>query len=85
MTAGKATGAVVAGTTGGVALGVLIGAAVGLLGGPVGVTAGALVGAGIGAAGCGTTSTAAGLAVRITAVHKHTMKSQKSSTETVST
>ena len=85
VTATKATGAVAAGATGGVALGALIGAAVGLLEGPVGVTAGALVGAGIGAAGGGTTGTAAGLAVIITAVRKHTMKSQKSSTETVST
>ena len=51
----------------------------------MGVTPGAFVGAGIGAAGGGTTGTAAGLAVIVTAVRKHTMKSQKSSTETLST
>ena len=85
VTAGKATGAVAAGTTGGASLGALIGATVGLLGGPVCVTAGALIGAGIGAAGGGTTGTAAGLAVIITAIRKHAMKSQKSSTENVST
>jgi len=83
VTAGKATGAVAAGTTGGASLGALIGAAVGLLGGPVCVSAGALIGAGIGAAGGGTTGTAAGLAVIITAIRKHASKAKKVVSETL--
>ena len=81
VTAGKATGAVAAGTTGGAALGALIGVIVGAVGGPAGMAmgmyAGAIVGAGIGAAGGGTAGAAAGLAVIISAVRMHAEKAKR--------